>query len=56
VTDKEVALVCKTAARNVSAATKLIEQLHSYEVPVITVEKVIANKKALDWAANVTNH
>ena len=56
VTDKEVALVCKTAARNVSAATKLIEQLHSYEVPVITVEKVIANKKALDWATNVTNH
>ncbi|OGY51474.1 MAG: hypothetical protein A2951_03100 [Candidatus Buchananbacteria bacterium RIFCSPLOWO2_01_FULL_56_15] len=56
VTSRETALACKTVARNVHAAMKLIEQLHSYGVPVITVEKVIANKKALDWAANVTNH
>ena len=56
VTSRETALACKTVARNVSAATKIIVQFHSYEVPVITVEKVIANKKALDWATNVTNH
>lgn len=56
VTSREVMLSCKTVGRNVAAATKLIEQLHSYEVPVITVEKVAVNKKALKWATKVTNH
>ena len=56
VTSREVVLSCKTVARNVTATTKLIERLHSYETPVITVEKVASNKKALEWANEVLNH
>lgn len=56
VTSREVVLACKTTTRNVTAATKLIGPLHSYEVPVITVEKVTANKKAIQWATGVTKN
>ena len=56
VAGREAVLACKTTTRHVAAATRLIERLHSYEVPVITVEKITANIKALRWANEVTNH
>ncbi|OGY45599.1 MAG: hypothetical protein A2731_02380 [Candidatus Buchananbacteria bacterium RIFCSPHIGHO2_01_FULL_39_8] len=46
---REVMLVCKSLKKNVSKIEKEIETLHSYEVPVIIVEVVNANKKCLDW-------
>lgn len=54
VSSREVLLSCKTTARNAGPTKKLIEKLHSYEVPVIIIKKVEANSAALRWADQVT--
>jgi len=45
----EVAIVFKTLKNNLSKIEKIISTLHSYSVPVISVEEIKLNKKAQEW-------
>lgn len=46
---KEVMLICKSLAKNNLKIISVIEKIHSYKVPVITIEKIETNTKTLKW-------
>ena len=53
--DEEIILLCKTTDENVKKTIERIKQLHSYELPAITVIPVIGGlQKYLDYVGNVT--
>lgn len=51
--DKEVLVIFKSLERNSKKIISEIKKLHSYQVPVITVEKIKTNKEAKEWLRGV---
>ena len=49
----EIMLALKTTDKNLAAAKRLIAENHSYQVPVISVEKVTGNSAAERWLKSV---
>jgi periplasmic divalent cation tolerance protein len=50
VRSREILLVCKTLSKNISPVKKSIIAAHSYQTPVITVEKVQTTSAVVKWA------
>ncbi|WP_417448867.1 divalent-cation tolerance protein CutA [Kordiimonas sp.] len=54
--DNEITLFMKTMADKVDAAIERIKEMHSYEVPCITVSPIVGgNPDYLDWVRHQVN-
>ncbi|WP_262691708.1 divalent-cation tolerance protein CutA [Kordiimonas aestuarii] len=54
--DNEITVFMKTVARKVDAAIERIKEMHSYEVPCITVAPIVAaNPAYLEWVRRQTD-
>ncbi len=51
--DKEMILVCKGLNKNIIEIKKEITRIHSYKLPVITVEKIDTDSDVLRWVKQV---
>ncbi len=53
VNDQEALMILKTLPRNITRVKQEIISLHSYETPVVTIEKIKTNKEAQKWVREV---
>ncbi|HEX9664282.1 MAG TPA: divalent cation tolerance protein CutA [Patescibacteria group bacterium] len=54
VNGREVLLVCKTESRHARRAKLLIQDLHSYELPTLTVSNITTTPAVTRWVKEVT--
>jgi len=55
VKDKEIIVVFKSLAKNISVISKEIKRIHSYQLPAIIIEKIAADKNILAWVKKSLN-